>query len=329
MTSDLSTKDSRPARFSLRDVQPSDNEFLYLLYRQAREYELAGVGWDEEQIDAFLRMQFAARSQAYALQTPNAAYSLIYSNGELSGSVAIDRRTHEIVLIDIAVDAAHRRKGIAAAVIADLQSEALDKGVPLVLRVEKTNAAAIFLYRKLGFRIVAQTPVLFAMEWPYRVTHREVAVELRPVEDTDREFLISAYEASREMELSMTPWSPEQKRLFATHQFDAQLLHYAKTYSQASHDIILADGREVGRLFVNRGTAEIAIVDLTVLAEARNRGIASSLIEKLQSESGETGRKLRVYVERFNPSQHFFFKRGFEVSESDDVYLILRWQRSE
>src|SRR5687767_15374489 len=97
------------------------------------------------------------------------------------------------------------------------------------------------------------------------VKREEPPIALRPVTDADREFLLRVYEASREIELSMTGWNAKQRRAFVEHQFTAQDVHYREHYPGASYDIILYGGEPAGRLYVHRGDGEIEILDITIL----------------------------------------------------------------
>ena len=130
------------------------------------------------------------------------------------------------------------------------------------------------------------------------------AITLRPVTDGDRDLLIDIYQNSREPELALTPWTPELKRLFAASQLDGQLRHHREHYPQAEDLLIVVDDAPVGRLYLDRGSDVIALLDMTVLTESRNQGIGTHIVRGLQHESN--GRSIRVFVETYNPSRLFF-----------------------
>lgn len=151
-------------------------------------------------------------------------------------------------------------------------------------------------------------------------------IELRPVFPEDREILVKIYESSREIELSMTNWGVEQRRAFAELQLEAQTRHYAETYPDATHSIILFKGESAGRLYVNRGDTQIAILDISVLPEYRDRGIATQLIQGLISEARPAKKSIRVYVESFNPAQRLFIGLGFQAVEQEGINI--RFERT-
>jgi ribosomal protein S18 acetylase RimI-like enzyme len=125
------------------------------------------------------------------------------------------------------------------------------------------------------------------------------------------------------------PWTSDQQQAFIRSQFAAQQDHYAQKYPAASHDIIVSDNRQVGRLYVARLDHEIRIVDITVLPGERSAGIGSHLIRQLLAEAERTGRAVRIYVEEFNPSLHLFERLGFSPTEQQGFHLLMQWNPSQ
>jgi RimJ/RimL family protein N-acetyltransferase len=123
--------------------------------------------------------------------------------------------------------------------------------------------------------------------------------------------------------LALTPWTDEQRHAFILHQFTAQQEHYAKTYPGASHDIIMSNGRPVGRLYVGRLDHEIRIIDITLLPAERNVGIGSHLVQQLVDEANHTEKLIRIWVEEFNPSLHLFERLGFSRSEQQGIHVLM------
>src|ERR1044071_2806575 len=150
-------------------------------------------------------------------------------------------------------------------------------------------------------------------------------IALRPVGPEYDDFLVEVYGSTRAEELALVPWTNEQQQAFVRSQFAAQQNHYAEKYPAANHDIILADGQAVGRLYVARLDQEIRIVDITVVPAERNRGIGSYLIKQLLDEAKSAGKVTRIYVEEFNPSLRLFERLGFLVSAQHGIHLLLEW----
>jgi ribosomal-protein-alanine N-acetyltransferase len=138
----------------LRSTTESDEAELRALYAQTRA-DLAAM-------DALIDFQWRARSQSYAAM--GARHFLVLLDGQTVGYVATAESDDANVLVDIAVALEHRRRGIAAAVIAQLIDEAARVRMPLRLTVARDNAAALALYYRLGFTVVGETELDLAME---------------------------------------------------------------------------------------------------------------------------------------------------------------------
>ena len=149
-------------------------------------------------------------------------------------------------------------------------------------------------------------------------------IALRPVGPEDDDLLLELYASTRAYEMALVPWTDEQRAAFINMQFTAQKTHYAQYYPTASHDVIMSDGRGVGRLYVGRLDDEIRIVDITILPAERNAGIGSYLLKQLLDEADSTGKVTRIYVETFNPSLKLFERLGFTPSQQDGVHLLLQ-----
>ena len=153
-------------------------------------------------------------------------------------------------------------------------------------------------------------------------------VTLQPVGPDDHDFLVDVYTSTRADELALVPWTKEQQQAFVQSQFAAQQAHYAQKYPAANHDVIVANGRAVGRLYVARLDQEIRIVDITLLPAERNAGIGSYLIRQLIDEAKGSGKITRIYVEEFNPSLRLFKRLGFSVTEQHGIHLLLEWAQA-
>ena len=150
-------------------------------------------------------------------------------------------------------------------------------------------------------------------------------ITLRPVVPEDHDFLVEIYGSTRAEEMASVPWTDEQRRLFIRSQFSAQQDHYTQKYPTANHDVILANGKQVGRLYVASLEGEIRIVDITLLPTERNVGIGSYLLRNLLEEAQRTSKVTRIYVEEFNPSLGLFTRLGFNVKEKHGFHLLMEW----
>lgn len=151
-------------------------------------------------------------------------------------------------------------------------------------------------------------------------------VTLRPARPEDEPLLLELYAAARAFELAQVPWSDEQKAAFVRMQFAAQTEHYRAHYADASFDVIECDGEAIGRFYVWRGKEAIRIVDIAILPERRSQGLGTPLLQALLDEAAQSGRRVQVYVEVFNPSLRLFERLGFTSVENDGINHLMQWQ---
>jgi ribosomal protein S18 acetylase RimI-like enzyme len=149
---------------TLRPVRPEDESFLYEVYASTRRDELAFTGWPAAQVEALLRMQFAAQQRAYLAQFPAGDFQIILCRERPIGRLYLERRADEIRGIDLALLPEYRQAGIGTAILRELLAEAARLGKPFRLHVAKCNRARR-LYERLGFITLADDGVHLLMEW--------------------------------------------------------------------------------------------------------------------------------------------------------------------
>jgi len=153
-------------------------------------------------------------------------------------------------------------------------------------------------------------------------------ITLRPVQDSDDEFLVKVYGSTREQELAQVPWSREQKDAFVRMQWQAQKLHYAHEHPRAEHAVISIDGVPVGRVYLDRNGEEFHILDITLLPQYRNRGVGSFLLGQIMAEAKQTAKPVTIYVENYNRSLRLFERLGFSRAKEEGFHLLMKWSGS-
>ena len=152
------------------------------------------------------------------------------------------------------------------------------------------------------------------------------SVTLRPANAEDYSFLRDVYATTRAEEMKIVPWDDAQKSVFIDMQFAAQQQHYSKHYPEAEHQIILLDGLPVGRIYVDRRSDEIRILDVTVLPEYRGVGVGTPLIKQIMREGAETNKPVRIHVDNFTPAIGIFERLGFKSVENNGVSSLMEWK---
>lgn len=102
---------------------------------------------------------WSERSIASELENPLSLWLVALDGEELLGYVGSQTVLDGADMMNIAVAEAHRRKGVAKALIERLISDLCQRGaISLSLEVRVSNAAAIALYERLGFMQIGRRP---------------------------------------------------------------------------------------------------------------------------------------------------------------------------
>lgn len=153
-----------------------------------------------------------------------------------------------------------------------------------------------------------------------------MSLSLRPISPDDMDFLLRLYRSTREEELAMVDWTPEQKDWFILMQFNAQHTWYQEHYVGASFDVLLVDGVPAGRLYIHRRETEIRLVDISFLPEVRGRGLGTALLRDLCAEAEAAGKPLTIHVEKYNPAMRLYQRLGFTRIDETGPYDLMEWK---
>ncbi len=147
-----------------------------------------------------------------------------------------------------------------------------------------------------------------------------------PITDSDRDFLFTLYASTRADEMAMVPWSQEQKTEFLEMQFHAQHTFYQEQFGDAEFNLILNGTTTIGRLYVDRRDKEIRIIDIALLPDHRRQGFGKQLLQNLLDEAADSKKPVTIHVEKNNPAMSLYQRLGFEITEDQGVYNLMRWQ---
>jgi GNAT superfamily N-acetyltransferase len=155
-------------------------------------------------------------------------------------------------------------------------------------------------------------------------------VSLRPCEASDEPFLRRLYRAVRWDEFAPMAWPDAARAAFLDDQFDFQHRHYAAAFPNCEYYVIAQDAGPIGRLYIDRETRDLRLVEISLLPERRGRGLGAALLAMLQQEVRD-GRCDRVglSVLATNPARRLYARLGFYEAPSDEAfpgpYLEMMW----
>ena len=152
-------------------------------------------------------------------------------------------------------------------------------------------------------------------------------VELRPVSESDDEFLLSVYASTREEELGQAAWPPGQKEQFLRWQFEMQQREYESRFPDAAYHVVLVDQRPAGRIWVGADDTQIRLLDIGLLHDFQNRGVGTALVRSLIDHARKMGKPLRHMVFMLNDNAKRFYERlGFVEIEDFGAYKHMEWR---
>ena len=146
-------------------------------------------------------------------------------------------------------------------------------------------------------------------------------LERRPVGPGDAAFLRELYATTRP---EVTGWDEAERNVFLELQLGAQERGWTARFPDSRHELILLDGRPVGRLWVAWSAEECRLVDMALLPADRRSGIGTRVVDDVLAEAERAGVPTRLTVERTNAASLTFCERlGFQVFAEDSVFVML------
>lgn len=148
-------------------------------------------------------------------------------------------------------------------------------------------------------------------------------LHVRPVEATDERFVYELFCSVRGIEFEYAELSLAEKEQFLRSQFQAMHGTYAQRFPDGKHYIVVNQGEDIGRIYVNESNEEIRLLDVIIHPNQRNQGIGSQLMQQMIQHSEQTGKAIRFYVWQTNyAGQRFYERHGFKQIRNDNAYLL-------
>jgi ribosomal protein S18 acetylase RimI-like enzyme len=128
-------------------------------------------------------------------------------------------------------------------------------------------------------------------------------------------------------ELGMQAWDAQLRDQILRLQDEAQRRGYLAQFPASDTRVILREGEPIGWLIVDRSGSTLHCVDIAVVPEARNQGVATWVWRGLQNEAAATARPLVLTVQRSNERALAHYERlGFRAAGETDAHLLMEWR---
>lgn len=155
------------------------------------------------------------------------------------------------------------------------------------------------------------------------VTH---TVRMRPVNETDDSFLYDVVSSTVRNQFKKMGGDIQIMEPLLRIQYENQTREYRKRFPQASHLIVTINNVDAGRIYLDRNSEEIRILDVTLLPEYRGKGLGAFILKMLEEEAAQNQLPIRIYVEEGNPSLRLFRRLGYQFQgKYGEVHNLLQW----
>ncbi|HEY9028034.1 MAG TPA: GNAT family N-acetyltransferase [Burkholderiaceae bacterium] len=150
-------------------------------------------------------------------------------------------------------------------------------------------------------------------------------LSLRDATPSDRPFLLALYTSTRADEFAQLGWLPEMERAFMQLQFEAQRGDYERRYPGARCRIVELRRCPVGRLWTARDGGSVVVLDISVVAELRGRGIGAECLRGVQRQAAAAGLAVELRVVSGNRAQGLYERLGFRTVGQAGVRQAMAW----
>lgn len=162
-------------------------------------------------------------------------------------------------------------------------------------------------------------------------------LRVRLERESDTPFLRALYRTSRDFEPGLAEWPDDARNRFLDQQFDAQRSGFRHAFPRAacwvlergegaSPGIEAEAASPIGRLYLERRSGEIRIIDIALVPVARNRGLGSRILRWVTGEARRGGLAVRLHVGNFNPAIRLYGRLGFRPVTDTGTHHLLEWR---
>ncbi|HEX3984330.1 MAG TPA: GNAT family N-acetyltransferase [Acidisoma sp.] len=152
---------------------------------------------------------------------------------------------------------------------------------------------------------------------------------LRPQRAADAPFLLELFADVRREEMDAANWPEAHRPAFLQDQLRLQT-HYYQTHCTApSFEIVELAGQPVGRLYSDEGGQDTRIVDISLLAAYRGRGLGTALLQRIIVRCNAAGSTVSLHVAFGNPAMRLYRRLGFRViGPSNPTHIFMRYSEA-
>jgi len=140
--------------------------------------------------------------------------------------------------------------------------------------------------------------------------------ELRPATDDDLQFLYELHVATMKEYVDRT-WGWDDAD---------QWRRFQVRFNPAGQQVIVAHGRDVGKLVYEQQPTELFLAELEILPEFQGQGIGTEIVEDLIERAVRQRQPLRLRVLKVNRACQLYSRLGFSVADETDTHYRMLFE---
>jgi ribosomal protein S18 acetylase RimI-like enzyme len=107
---------------------------------------------------------------------------------------------------------------------------------------------------------------------------------------------------------------------------DEQREWFTRNFLPERAQVIVAEGRDAGRLEVIRGPGELILATIEISPEFQSRGIGAAVVRDLQAEAKSASLPLRLQVLKANPrARQLYLRLAFRTVGETATHHLMSW----
>lgn len=143
---------------------------------------------------------------------------------------------------------------------------------------------------------------------------------VRPAGPGDEPFLQALYCDVRAAEFAQLGWPRETLAAFLADQWRIQARAHSLSHPHAERSIVEQDGLAVGYLLVSRTSSDHRIVDISLMSQARGRGLGSKVLAGICEQADAQACTVSLSVLTTNRAQALYRRLGFVPVDDSEPY---------
>jgi ribosomal protein S18 acetylase RimI-like enzyme len=148
---------------------------------------------------------------------------------------------------------------------------------------------------------------------------------LRPSTPADADFLRNLFTVDKAAEFAAQGLPETVYQPLIDMQYRGRTATFSAQHPRAATWIIESEGIAAGQYTLEETPQGSRLIDLAILPEYRNHGLATGVLQQLMREAATAGLALRV--NKGNPAVRLYTRLGFQVANEDEVSCEMVWQQ--